>query len=219
MIRIFEMSSDLTYKPQINNIFTMSKEKQSELTKYVFIFIAAVMLIFGLMFISTVSSKPGDKGHIFPAFDDLSKMFYRYLIILATMSPSITIFTTAASMLRNKIARNVLSVLIAIINVFLTFTLIPAFIGLIKMAVNSTFKVPRDTAKEMSKYFLQMGKVGAIVFYVFVILIATLFIVLAIFNCILVVCQKKVVFKGGVRIVDLPKSSNDPIDKNPELFA
>lgn len=213
------MSSDLTYKPQINNIFTMSKEKQSELTKYVFIFIATVMLIFGLMFISTVSSKLGDKGHIFSAFDDLSKMFYRYLIILATMSPSITIFTTAASMLRNKIARNVLSVLIAIINVFLTFTLIPAFIGLIKMAVNPTFEVPRDTAKEMSKYFLQMGKVGAIVFYVFVILIATLFIVLAIFNCILVVCQKKVVFKGGVRIVDLPKSSNDPIDKNPELFA
>ena len=213
------MSSDLTYKPQINNIFTMSKEKQSELTKYVFIFIATVMLIFGLMFISTVSSKLGEKGHIFPAFDDLSKMFYRYLIILATMSPSITIFTTAASMLRNKIARNVLSILIAIINVFLTFTLIPAFIGLIKMAVNPTFEVPRDTAKEMSKYFLQMGKTGAIIFYVFVILIVTLFIVLAIFNCILVVWQKKVVFKGGVRIVDLPKSSNDPIDKNPELFA
>ena len=54
----------------------MSREKQAELTKIVFILIATVMIVFGLLFISTVTSKPGDKGHIFPAFDDLPKMIY-----------------------------------------------------------------------------------------------------------------------------------------------
>lgn len=199
----------------------MSREKQAELTKIVFILIATVMIVFGLLFISTVTSKPGDKGHIFPAFDDLPKMIYRFLIILATMSTSITTFTTAASMLKNKIMRNILSVLITILNVFLTFTLIPSFIGLTKMALDQpSMADKRFTAKEMSDYFLNsMTKPGAIAFYIFVILISAVFIVLGIFNCILVVWQKKLVFKGGVRIIDLPKTEVDPMEKNPELFA
>lgn len=199
----------------------MSREKQAELTKIVFILIATVMIVFGLLFISTVTSKPGDKGHIFPVFDDLPKMIYRFLIILATMSTSITTFTTAASMLKNKIMRNILSVLITILNVFLTFTLIPSFIGLIKMALDQpSMADKRFTAKEMSDYFLNsMTKPGAIAFYIFVILISAVFIVLGIFNCILVVWQKKLVFKGGVRIIDLPKTEVDPMEKNPELFA
>ena len=198
----------------------MSREKQAELTKIVFILIATVMIVFGLLFISTVTSKPGDKGHIFPAFDDLPKMIYRFLIILATMSTSITTFTTAASMLKNKIMRNILSVLITILNVFLTFTLIPSFIGLTKMALDQpSMADKRFTAKEMSDYFLNsMTKPGAIAFYIFVILISAVFIVLGIFNCILVVWQKKLVFKGGVRIIDLPKTEVDPMEKNPELF-
>lgn len=199
----------------------MSREKQAELTKIVFILIATVMIIFGLLFISTVTSKPGDKGHIFPAFDDLPKMIYRFLIILATMSTSITTFTTAASMLKNKIVRNILSILITILNVFLTFTLIPSFIGLTKMALRQpSMAAKRFTAKEMSEYFLNsMTKPGAIAFYIFVIIISAVFIVLGIFNCILVVWQKKLVFKGGVRIIDLPKTEVDPMEKNPELFA
>lgn len=199
----------------------MSREKQAELTKIVFILIATVMIVFGLLFISTVTSKPGDKGHIFPAFDDLSKMIYRFLIILATMSTSITTFTTAASMLKNKIMRNILSVLITILNVFLTFTLIPSFIGLTKMALGQpSMAEKRFTAQHMSKYFLDsMTKPGAIAFYIFVIIISAVFIVLGIFNCILVVWQKKLVFKGGVRIIDLPKTEVDPMEKNPELFA
>lgn len=199
----------------------MSREKQAELTKIVFILIATVMIVFGLLFISTVTSKPGDKGHIFPAFDDLPKMIYRFLIILATMSTSITTFTTAASMLKNKIMRNILSVLITILNVFLTFTLIPSFIGLTKMALGqASMADKRFTAKEMSDYFLNsMTNPGAIAFYIFVILISAVFILLGIFNCILVVWQKKLVFKGGVRIIDLPKSEVDPMKKNPELFA
>lgn len=201
----------------------MSREKQAELTKIVFILIATVMIVFGLLFISTVTSKSGDKGHIFPAFDDLPKMIYRFLIILATMSTSITTFTTAASMLKNKIARNILSVLITILNVFLTFTLIPSFIGLTKMALGQpSMADKRFTAKEMSDYFLNsnsMTKPGAIAFYIFVIIISAVFIVLGIFNCILVVWQKKLVFKGGVRIIDLPKTEVDPMEKNPELFA
>lgn len=199
----------------------MSREKQAELTKIVFILIATVMIVFGLLFISTVTSKPGDKGHIFPAFDDLPKMIYRFLIILATMSTSITTFTTAASMLKNKIARNILSVLITILNVFLTFTLIPSFIGLTKMALQQPSEAAkRFTATEMSDYFLKgMGQKGAIAFYIFVIIIAMVFIVLGIFNCILVLWQKKLAFKGGIRIIDLPKTEIDPIEKNPELFA
>ena len=199
----------------------MSREKQAELTKIVFILIATVMIVFGLLFISTVTSKPGDKGHIFPAFDDLPKMIYRFLIILATMSTSITTFTTAASMLKNKIMRNILSILITILNVFLTFTLIPSFIGLTKMALHQpSMADKRFTAKEMSDYFLNsMTKPGAIAFYIFVIIISAVFIVLGIFNCILVVWQKKLVFKGGVRIIDLPKTEVDPMEKNPELFA
>lgn len=199
----------------------MSREKQAELTKIVFILIATVMIVFGLLFISTVTSKPGDKGHIFSSFDDLPKMIYRFLIILATMSTSITTFTTAASMLKNKIMRNILSVLITILNVFLTFTLIPSFIGLTKMALDQpSMANKRFTAKEMSDYFLNsMTKPGAIAFYIFVILISAVFIVLGIFNCILVVWQKKLVFKGGVRIIDLPKTEVDPMEKNPELFA
>ena len=199
----------------------MSREKQAELTKIVFILIATVMIVFGLLFISTVTSKPGDKGHIFPAFDDLPKMIYGFLIILATMSTSITTFTTAASMLKNKIARNILSVLITILNVFLTFTLIPSFIGLTKMALDQpSMADKRFTAQKMSEYFLNsMTKPGAIAFYIFVILISAVFIVLGIFNCILVVWQKKLVFKGGVRIIDLPKTEVDPMEKNPELFA
>ena len=199
----------------------MSREKQAELTKIVFILIATVMIVFGLLFISTVTSKPGDKGHIFPAFDDLPEMIYQFLIILATMSTSITTFTTAASMLKNKIMRNILSILITILNVFLTFTLIPSFIGLTKMALDQpSMAEKRFTAQHMSKYFLDsMSKPGAIAFYIFVILISAVFIVLGIFNCILVVWQKKLVFKGGVRIIDLPKSEVDPMKKNPELFA
>ena len=195
----------------------MSREKQAELTKIVFILIATVMIVFGLLFISTVTSKPGDKGHIFPAFDDLPKMIYRFLIILATMSTSITTFTTAVSMLKNKIMRNILSILITILNVFLTFTLIPSFIGLTKMALGQpSMAEKRFTAK----YFLDsMTKTGAIAFYIFVIIISAVFIVLGIFNCILVVWQKKLVFKGGVRIIDLPKTEVDPMEKNPELLA
>ncbi len=199
----------------------MSREKQAELTKIVFILIATVMIVFGLLFISTVTSKPGDKGHIFPAFDDLPQMIYRFLIILATMSTSITTFTTAASMLKNKIMRNILSILITILNVFLTFTLIPSFIGLTKMALGQpSMAEKRFTAQKMSEYFLNgMRKPGAIAFYIFVIIISAVFIVLGIFNCILVVWQKKLIFKGGVRIIDLPKTEVDPMEKNPELFA
>ena len=197
----------------------MSKEKQAELTKLVFILISTVTLIFGLMFIATVSSKSGDKAHIFPAFDDLPKWVYKYLIILATMSPSITTFTTAASMLRNKILRNVLSIFITIINVFLTFTLIPSFIGQIKMALNLG-RVNRESAVEISKEFVKgMGQNGTVAFSVFVIILSSVFIFLAIFNCMLVVWQKKLVFKGGVRLVDLPKKITDPMEKDPELFA
>ena len=137
------------------------------------------------------------------------------------MSTSITTFTTAASMLKNKIARNILSVLITILNVFLTFTLIPSFIGLTKMALGQpSMAEKRFTAQHMSKYFLDsMTKPGAIAFYIFVIIISAVFIVLGIFNCILVVWQKKLVFKGEVRIIDLPKTEVDPMEKNPELFA
>ena len=88
------------------------------------------------------------------------------------------------------------------------------------MALNPSHRIDRDTADVMRVYFKDtMGRDGTIAFSVFVIILSSVFIFLAIFNCMLVVWQKKLVFKGGVRLIDLPKKITDPMEKDPELFA
>lgn len=170
--------------------------------------ISSLLIVLGVLFLlSAAEIAPIIKG-----FYGISNVLVRYIIVIVTMAVGIMTFSNAASRLRNRKARNGVTIAITTFSTILTVPLVYVFIAIffaqngIVGPVGEIMMLGR-IAEGFHAWFGNGGFVYVV--YVFMLLLSIVFICVPLFTCVLT-CKGKTLHVGkkqngkfGAEIVEL----------------
>jgi hypothetical protein len=156
----------------------------------IFIMIISVIITcIGLMFLLTASgTKP-----IFAFMGNIQHMLLKYVIVILTMICGIMSFSLVSASLKNKKARNTLTVLVTIFSTVLTLPLLYCFIAFFPAVHDIYDPVGATMIKDIVMDFRACFPVVGIQYLIYVLgtIMSVVFLAEPIFSCVLTLKDKK----------------------------
>lgn len=169
--------------------------------------LAAVIIVFGLMFMLTASKLLP----IFKGFYNIGNLIVQYIIVIVTMSAGFMTFSNTAATVENKKIRDALTLFITVFSTALTAPLLYVFVALFPAASGKYDPVLGEVmVKDIAAAFQDIFKPLGLQYFIYSlgVIMSVVFLAFPLITGILTLKDKALkIGKGGVKIATLPAAN------------
>lgn len=170
--------------------------------------VSVVLIVFGLLFVLTA----GKIVPVFPAFYKISHLILQYVIVIATMSAGIMLFSNTAATIKSKKLRDVLTLAITVFASVLTLPLVYVFVALFPAMSGKYDAFGEFMVRDVALDFQSIFKSTAVQYVIYSLgtVMAVVFLAVPILTGVLTLKNKTLkVSAKGIKLDVLPAAKED----------